>query len=183
MFIAHAPAGFILTKAIQQKADTGKYLILGLVASILPDLDMLYFYFIDNKQHMHHTYMTHVPFNWMILAIFCFLIIWFFKKREYFLPASIFFSNIFLHFILDSIVGRIQWLFPVTAKPFFLFDVPALYSHWIYNFLYHWTFFLEIIIILFALILLMQRKGKLVPTEKYSLSSSVWLLLFTSNSI
>jgi len=33
---------------------------------VLPDLDMAYFYLIDERQRRHHTYWGHIPFAWAV---------------------------------------------------------------------------------------------------------------------
>ena len=75
MFIAHLPAGYLWTRFIVMKrgmADVASpryrsLMALGLIGSLLPDVDMLYFYLIDNRQHLHHGYWTHIPLSWLML--------------------------------------------------------------------------------------------------------------------
>ena len=50
MFVGHLPAGYVLTKTVQKNIKTTKYLLIGLIASVLPDIDVLYFYLIENLQ-------------------------------------------------------------------------------------------------------------------------------------
>lgn len=150
MFISHLPAGYILTKALQKKFKTNRFLLIGLVSSVLPDMDLFYFYFVDSRQNLHHSYWIHIPFYWLMIAAATFLILWLLKKKEYLAAAAIFFSNIFLHFVLDTIVGKIEWLFPFTDKAYYLFDVPAMYNFWVYNFIFHWTFLFELGILIWA---------------------------------
>jgi inner membrane protein len=52
--------------------------------------------------------------------------------------------------LLDSIVGDIWWFAPFVDKSFALFTVPALYHPWWLNFVLHWTFLLELLILLWA---------------------------------
>lgn len=153
MFIGHLPAGYVLTKTIQKKFKTESYLWLGLIASVLPDIDIFHFYLIDNRQNLHHGYWIHIPFYWLIMGIITFAVIWFTKKKGYTIAAIIFFSNIFLHLFLDTIVGKIEWLFPFTDKAYYMFDVPATHDFWVHNFLFHWTFLLEIGVIFWAIYL------------------------------
>ncbi len=158
MFIGHLPAGYILTKKLQKKFKIQKYLFLGLLASILPDIDLLYFYFIDKRKHLHHGYWIHVPFYWLIISIITILIFWLFKKRNYIFASIIFFANIFLHLFLDTIVGKIDWLYPFSEKPIYFFEVPNVYNFWIYNFVFHWTFLFEIAVIIWAIIIFVKTK-------------------------
>ena len=46
MFIAHLPAGYLLTSAMQARmGDRSRgVLAVGLAASVLPDIDLLWFY-------------------------------------------------------------------------------------------------------------------------------------------
>ncbi|MFA6100222.1 MAG: metal-dependent hydrolase [Patescibacteria group bacterium] len=152
MFLAHLPAGYLLTKKLQSLLKEKRFLILGLVAGILPDLDILYFYLLDNRQTLHHDYWTHISFYWVALALVSFLAILLFKQKKYLTAATIFFANIFLHLILDTIVGRIEWLYPFSKVSYYLFTVPVKYDFWVYNFIFHWSFILEIGIIIWAII-------------------------------
>ena len=153
MFIAHLPAGYILTKTLQKKFDTSKYLFLGLLGSVIIDFDILYFYLIDNRQNLHHGYWIHIPFYWMIFAVVTILLFLILRKKDYVIASIIFFSNIFLHLLLDTIVGKIQWLYPLTDKGYYLFDVPAVYDFWVWNFVLHWTFLIEVGIVVWAMYL------------------------------
>ena len=71
MFIAHLPAGYLLTRFVVVKRGMAHipsfqyrtFMALGLIGSLLPDVDMLYFYLIDNRQHLHHGYWTHIPLS------------------------------------------------------------------------------------------------------------------------
>ena len=159
MFIGHLPAGYILTKKLQKNMKTTKYLLVGLIASILPDIDILYFYLIDNRQNLHHSYWSHIPFYWLIIGVIAFSIIWLLKKRNCYIAATIFFANIFLHLFLDTIVAKIEWLFPFTDRAYYIFDVPAVYGFWVYNFVFHWTFLFEIGIIVWASYILIKERS------------------------
>jgi inner membrane protein len=114
------------------------------------DIDIIYFYLIDNRQNLHHGYWIHVPFYWMIIAIVTILLFWMMKKRKYIIASIIFFGNVFLHLFLDTLVGKIEWLYPLSNKGYYLFDVPAVYDFWVWNFVFHWTFFIEVGIVVWA---------------------------------
>lgn len=156
MFIGHLPAGYLLTRFIQKAFNTQKYLWVGLVASVLPDIDMLYFYFVDDQQTLHHQYFTHVPLLWIALWIIVALVAMFLQKRAALIIATIFFANLILHFALDSIVGGISWLAPFSTVTTTLFTVPATHNFWVWSFVFHGTFLLEIMLIVSAGIVLNQ---------------------------
>ena len=158
MFVGHLPAGYVLTKTVQKNIKTTKDLLIGLIASVLPDIDVLYFYLIDNRRNLHHSYWIHTPFYWLIIATTTFSILWLLKKKNYMIAALIFFSNIFLHLFLDTIVGKIEWLFPFTDKAHYLFDVPPVFNFWVYNFIFHWTFLFEIGVIIWATGIFIKNK-------------------------
>ena len=158
MFIGHLPAGYVLTKSVQKNIKTTKYLWVGLVASVLPDIDILYFYLIDNRQNLHHSYWIHIPFHWLLIGAFTFGVIWLLKKKDYYIAAVIFFANIFLHLLLDTIVGKVEWFYPLTDRAYFFFDVPAVYNFWVYNFIFHWTFLFEISVICLAGYILIKER-------------------------
>lgn len=152
MFIAHLPAGYISTKYIINKAqtiglpleDTKLYITVGLIAAMLPDFDMLYFYLIDNRQHLHHGYVTHLPVFWAVpISIWAILSV-IFKNKQSLLLSIIVGLNVFLHLFLDTFVGKVRWLHPLSNMDFYFFDVPAQYDWWVWNFVLHWTFLFEL---------------------------------------
>ena len=147
MFIAHLFSGYILTDKLQRSFAIPLYMTVGLLASILPDLDMLYFYLIDNQQHLHHGYWTHIPFFWFCIAVPVFISSWLWGKRIHTLLALVFFVGILVHLFLDTIVGKIEWLQPFSSRAYYLFEVPAVYNFWVWNFVLHWTFLFELILI------------------------------------
>ncbi|PJE64863.1 MAG: hypothetical protein COU90_01195 [Candidatus Ryanbacteria bacterium CG10_big_fil_rev_8_21_14_0_10_43_42] len=162
MFIAHFPAGYILTKKLQEKQRVNKYLWLGLVASILPDIDLLWFYLVDNRQTLHHDYWLHVPIFWVGIFVIWYLFLLISKQlnQKYLLPTVIFFTSITLHLLLDTIAGGIAWFYPFSDTSFVLIDVPAKYGWWVWNFVFHWSFLLELGIILWAITVFSKSQGK-----------------------
>lgn len=154
MFIAHLPAGYLLTRFITQRVKhpekSAWFMAAGLVGSVFPDIDMLYFYLIDMRLHHHHQYWTHIPSVWLIILIPLIGVSWI--TRHHFLTQTValFGLNIMFHLLLDTVVGDIWWLSPWINHPYRLFTVPALYSPWQLNFLLHWSFALELAIAWFA---------------------------------
>lgn len=151
MFIAHLPAGYILTKTIQKKASKPSLNVFraGLLGSVLPDLDLIYFYLIDNQQTPHHEYWMHWPLFWVAVGgtTLFFLKLW---RPKYLMIALVFFINIMLHMSLDSIAADMYWLAPFSNTAINMVVVPNKYDFWIWNFILHWTFFLEALICLLA---------------------------------
>lgn len=119
----------------------------GMAGAIAPDVDMLYFYLVDQRQHHHHTYFTHFPVVWLTLLLLSLLWMGMSRRKTGPTLATVFALNGFIHLLLDSIVGDIWWLAPAVDRSFALFTVPALYQPWWLNFLLHWSFALEIALV------------------------------------
>ena len=152
MIIGHLPAGYLLTRLLYPPTvfPWRIFILSGLCGALAPDLDMLYFHLIDHGQTHHHRYFTHFPAFWgglLLLALFAWLLTRFARAG---LLASVFAGNGMVHLCLDSIVGDIWWLAPFVDRPFSLFTVPALYQPWWLNFLLHWSFGLELGLVVWA---------------------------------
>lgn len=163
MFIAHLPAGYIVSRLLLPRfasrgAALKPFLSAAALGAVAPDLDMIYFYLIDDRQHNHHTYLTHFPIAWIGLLLMS--AAWLHTGRAgNRAPLAIIFAlNGFLHMLLDSIVGRIWWLAPFSDKSFTLFTVPALYDPWWLSFLLHWSLALELAIVMWAVYLWRRRR-------------------------
>lgn len=135
VLVAHAPAGYLLTQLGGDR--TRRYVLLGLAGSIFPDIDLLWFYLVDHRRHMHHSYWTHIPFYWLALWMASELMAlgW---------PARVFLANVMLHLVLDTIAGGIAWLYPLTTHRYVWVSVPPGHGFWLWNFVLHWTFLLEL---------------------------------------
>lgn len=140
MLTAHLPSGYCLGKLAGWRGLT---FTAALIGAVLPDLDMLFFYFVDNKAIHHHRYWVHIPVFWAAIASVVLPASW----RTRYKPAAIaFFAAIAMHLLLDSIGGGIMWLAPFNTELWELVTVPASQPHWILSFILHWTFLLELLI-------------------------------------
>lgn len=160
MIIAHAPAGYLSAKWIQSRGLAAKGLIAaGIAGALAPDLDMFYFYLVDGRQHHHHTYWTHYPIVWGSLLAAA--ILWFCLARQSKAAALslVFCINGFLHLVLDSLVGDIWWFAPFIDKPFAFFTVSPGFKPWWLNFILHWSFLVELLIVT-ASVLVFKRSRK-----------------------
>jgi LexA-binding, inner membrane-associated putative hydrolase len=159
MIIGHLPAGYVASKLLfpwfeDEGITIKKFLWAGIFGAIAPDLDMGYFHLSDHRQNHHHTYFTHFPILWASLLLIS--VIWFymFHSKANSTITLIFSLNGFIHMLLDSIVGDIWWFAPFIDKPFAIATVQALYKPWWLNFLLHWSFALELALVVWALCLL-----------------------------
>lgn len=133
-------------------------MLAALAGSILPDFDMLFFHFVDNKSFHHHYYWVHIPLFWMVLATFTLPLAWILGHLRL---GLLFFGAIFLHLLLDTIGGGILWGAPFSDHLFSFVTVPAIHSNWVVSFMLHWTFVLEVVIWGVALWLALKPKTRI----------------------
>lgn len=148
MIIAHLPAGYLLTKVMSSRFSPERSRSLwfwGLLASILPDADILWFHLVDHGVRHHREYITHWPLFWLLLFILSGLF-FFFKKRELLIFPIVVGANIALHLLLDCLAAPVYYAAPFSAEKLHFVQVPNLYNYWVWNFLRHWTFQLELMI-------------------------------------
>jgi inner membrane protein len=157
MFIAHLPAGYCLTTLLlsrfvrrENHPAYRRCLWIGLGASLLPDLDLIYFYLIDLRRHVHHGYITHIPFYWLAGGLLAGLSGALLRRRWVPGYTIIVIANVMLHLLLDSVASRIRWCLPISDRSLGLFHVTSRYGWWVWNYILHWTFGLEIMIVVAA---------------------------------
>ncbi len=152
MFIAHLPAGYLLSRPFARRSPSQARAILGtgLVCSVLPDFDLAYFYLIDQRRAPHHDYWVHTPAFWLVLAAAIALLLIATGRRNQLVLVGVGLISVLLHLVLDSIAADIRWFFPFVDLRVNLVHVQAVYRPWYLNFLLHWTFALELLIWLVA---------------------------------
>jgi len=159
MFLVHMPAGYLASRLLlsqfrSEPSQTKWLLALGLLGSVFPDLNMFYFYLIDNRQHGHHSYRTHIPFYWISLLVLCYVIAAIVKSRFLIAAATVFIGCILLHLLLDTFAGGgIKWLHPFEHSYINIFSIPAQPNrYWVWNYFLHWTVLVELTVISIAAI-------------------------------
>ena len=149
MLIGHLPAGYLIGRALMRSHSVRRSTLLAaaMAGSVFPDIDLLYFYLFDHQRTHHHLYWTHIPAFWLA-ACAGVLLAWA-ANRELRPPVALWFflAGILSHLLLDSIVGEIYWLVPLSYEPFSMFTVHPRYSPWFLNYVMHWTFGLELALI------------------------------------
>jgi len=132
---------------------------IGAFGAIAPDIDMIYFYFIDHRQTHHHKYISHWPVSWLVLSAAFAIWFRFSQKSKIIFLSLIFCLGGVLHISLDSFVGDIWWFAPFIDKPYALFTIKAIFKPWWLNFFLHWSFAMELFICIWAFILYRRRSG------------------------
>ncbi len=159
MFVAHLPAGYLLGAAIARRlpqAMTTTAWAALLVGSVAPDIDWLHFYFFSDRSFNHHIYPPHVPIVWLISWAVLALALWR-APRRWQIAWTMFCVGGLLHLILDTVAGKIWWLWPWVTTPYVLIEVPRRFaSPWL-NFLTHPSILIELAITVSALRLWLLR--------------------------
>ncbi len=149
MLIGHLPAGYLIGRALVKapSRETAAPLAAIMAGSVFPDLDMVWFYFFDHQRTHHHLYWTHIPAFWL-MACAGGLLAWT-ANREFRPPVALWFFllGVLSHLLLDSLIGDIYWLIPYSYRPFSLFTVHPHYSPWYLNFVFHWVFGVELVLV------------------------------------
>ena len=161
MFIAHLPAGYIASKLLYPRfrhhgVGLKNFMWAGIGGALVPDVDLLYFYLLDHRQHHHHSYITHFPMLWIALVAISSAWLSWGRSKDAAALACIFSFNGLFHMFLDTIVGDIWWLAPFVDRPFAFFSVPAVHHPWWLNFILHWSFALELTFVFTATYLLLK---------------------------
>ncbi|MEF2074330.1 metal-dependent hydrolase [Consotaella aegiceratis] len=147
MFIAHLPAGYLLTDRMAEgRRQRRSLMAVGLVAAVLPDLDLSWFYLVNERRTAHHAFVFHWPLFWVALALVSWLIPKAMRWRGSGLFIAVALANLLLHMVLDSVAAEIAWRQPFSDRELNLVEVPARYDWWAWNFVLHWTFALELAI-------------------------------------
>jgi hypothetical protein len=70
MLIAHLPSGYVLGRLMPRQGAA----VMGaaLIGAMLPDLDMIWFHFVDAGKWHHHVYWPHLPWVWAVAALVAF---------------------------------------------------------------------------------------------------------------
>lgn len=180
MFIGHLPASYLIAGPTLDRAGVsprsrGALLRLGLVASVLPDLDLLWFYLVDDRRQVHHAYLPHLPGMWLgLFAAAALLLLAIRARRSAWLALGVAGLGILSHLLLDTVAGGIRWLWPASDVELSLVEVTARYRPWYLNFVLHWTFALELALVAAAWWVWRRRSrtSHIVPTAADAATAS-----------
>lgn len=166
MLIAHLPSGYVLGSLARGPRREGQgAMVAAVVGSVIPDIDMLYFHFVDGGRTHRHDYVTHWPLFWLAVGLLSLVTCTLVERPN--LPAvALFFAGAMLHMMLDTVASPIMWLMPFDREAFDLVTVPAAYGNWVLSFMLHWTFALEILICACALWLALRQSSRRTATPQ-----------------
>lgn len=162
MFIAHAPAGYLMARYAfpdSLKRTRGLW-ITALFFSVAPDLDLFWFYTFGKRAVAHHAYVTHWPLFWVLLAAAGLALSCLRRKSGWRPYIAVALAGALLHCALDSVAAEIYWLAPFSMRSVNLIHIPAAYDWWVWNFILHWTFALELGICIAAFVTWLKGRRK-----------------------
>jgi membrane-bound metal-dependent hydrolase YbcI (DUF457 family) len=142
--------------------------IIAILASELPDLDLIRFYFEQKKNGKarikdHREYFSHAPSFWLFISA-TIALFGFYLNDEFIKSISVMILvGTWSHLILDSLEHGVMWLWPLSKKKFFLLKTKdAFIDEPLGTFRYYWkfvtqkyftyfTFYVELLVTGFAL--------------------------------
>ena len=135
MIIGHLPAGYLAAKAVARSGASAAMFWGIMIGSVLPDIDLLWFFLIDSSVHHHHL-ITHRPVVWVALLIVAVLL-----RSPFFVGLGL---GTLLHVILDTTLGEVAWFWPLSDTYVTFIEVQPTHDHWLKSFMVHWTFRVEL---------------------------------------
>lgn len=132
----------------------------GLAVLVLADLDVVWFYLVNHQQNLHHEFLFQWPLFWVDAAGVSWLaaqaLSW--RKARPFIGVAI--ASLLLHMVLDGIAAGIAKLMPLRDAEINLVAALARHGWWVWNFILHWTFLLELAICGWAVLNLWRNQGQ-----------------------
>lgn len=151
MLIGHFPAGYLTAVGISRFLPSRALFLGVLLGAVLPDLDMVWFLLVDSSYH-HHSLLPHRPIVWLGILIAGLLF-----ARKFVTGLGL---GGLLHVALDTTLGQIAWGWPLSERYWTLIEVPPTHSHYLLSFANHWTFRIEIVLVVIAFfVFLLRRKA------------------------
>lgn len=159
VFIAHAPLGFLLGRALGGRGAVAAAVVGGLV----PDLDMVRFV-VDGGAVHHHRYWTHLPACWAAIAAVTAVVVAATPLRRWARVFVAFFAGVLSHLVADTVAGDIAWLWPIDDAFVHVVAVAATGRGWIADFLLHPTFLVEVVVVVVAAVVFARdRRARVAP--------------------
>lgn len=146
MFFAHLPAGYLIGRAILRRVPENRgtwILTAAMVGGLFPDLDLVYLEWLERTSRHHHTYWTHLPVAWLGAGLFA-AITSRHRDRAFRLGVFAFMLGGMSHLVLDSFIGDIWWLYPISGQPF---SLENLFQPWRTDFILNLTMLCELFIV------------------------------------
>jgi hypothetical protein len=172
----HLAAGYLTTKLSismlaqhYPQANEARFWAVGMLASVLVDLDMLYTFFLmgrpvaSSHDYIHRKFLTHAPLFHFFLALAGFLAGWLFHFPDLQVFAAVYWVGTWTHFVFDSFSYGIMWLWPFSKKIYaiaqrereFEFSFKKVFEYWTkFLLLYfkNFVFYMELAVVVIAIL-------------------------------
>jgi len=155
------PTRYPIDSRIRNTPLSARAIIAACIAgSLLPDVDLLYFYLVDGGHTHHHKYVTHWPIAWG--AVLALATLWTMANRRSrtALTLVLVAACALVHLAMDTVAGDIWWLAPFVDRPYVIFHVQPRFSPWWLNFVLHPSFLIELALSAWALALYGRRTAR-----------------------
>ena len=93
-----------------------------------------------------HVYVPHWPIVWLSISVLALVWYWIEQSKAAVCAVLLGLTGI-SHMVLDSVVGDIGWLKPWHDGLYAIFEVSNRYSPWQLNFIIHWSFAMELLLL------------------------------------
>ncbi len=166
MLIGHLPVGYFLTSYLIKKNHlplNKVWLGLGLVASVLPDFDIIYPILFNDSLGSHRYFFTYIPLFWLALWLGAWAGYKIFKRVWLRWAILIIFVNVFAHLLLDTVFVGVRWFWPIYQGLVGIYNVGFTGGFLVDNYFHHWFWYLEIALWLAAIVAveISYKKGEL----------------------
>ena len=140
MITAHLPSGYVLSHMAGWQKSVA---VAAIVGAGFPDIDLLWYFYVDNTSIHHHRYWVHAPAFALGAGALLVLALHPFAPRLRAVGIA-FAAGWFLHICLDGLVGEIMWLWPINDTLYAMIDQPPSGGQLVSARLLQWSFFLEL---------------------------------------
>lgn len=149
--------------------DGYQFWAVGMLASLLVDLDELYAFHKANKpilglkEYSHRRFITHAPFLHFGIGLLGFVLGLVFHQQNWQLYSVLYVVGTWTHFFFDSFSYGIMWLWPLNSKVYAFFhrlveyeihakNVFDYYAKFLIRYLKDPVFIFEMMVVTFALL-------------------------------
>ena len=149
MLAGHLAVGLIGADALERRGYAPTTSLAFLFGCVAPDLDLVWWNLVTQRQIPHHLLLPHVPITWLVVLAVAALF-WLAGARPPAVLSTVTAGAALLHLGLDWHAGGIAWLYPWSDRMYYAFAMPNVHGNFVISALRHWTFLLEFPLILWA---------------------------------
>ena len=149
----------VLIKLKPQAVSWQRWYLTGCGDGHVARLGHAVIYLVDHRQYHHHVYVPHWPIVWLSISVLALVWYWIEQSKAAVCAVLLGLTGI-SHMVLDSVVGDIGWLKPWHNGLYAMFEVSNRYSPWQLNFIIHWSFAMELVLLVLLVWAVWQWRRK-----------------------